>query len=127
MRFKTIVLGALICASVLYSTTPFNAVHETTPNQYRQDNGVMQMQKEEVEGRQEQVVAGGIHFDGVCSRPTYMEKQPYSGEPCSVAGDGKMACRPSWLIIGAGKCGTSSLYYYLLGHPCMVCLDVFNL
>jgi len=26
-------------------------------------------------------------------------------------------CRPGFLIIGAGKCGTSSLYHYLLGHP----------
>ena len=26
-------------------------------------------------------------------------------------------CRPGFLIIGAGKCGTSSLYHYLTGHP----------
>jgi len=26
-------------------------------------------------------------------------------------------CRPGFLIIGAGKCGTSSLYHYLMGHP----------
>ncbi len=26
-------------------------------------------------------------------------------------------CRPGFLIIGAGKCGTSSLYHYLIGHP----------
>jgi hypothetical protein len=26
-------------------------------------------------------------------------------------------CRPSFLIIGQGKCGTSSLYHYLIGHP----------
>jgi len=26
-------------------------------------------------------------------------------------------CLPGFLIIGAGKCGTSSLYYYLVGHP----------
>jgi hypothetical protein len=26
-------------------------------------------------------------------------------------------CRPGFLIIGAGKCGTSSLYHYLVGHP----------
>jgi len=25
-------------------------------------------------------------------------------------------CRPGFLIIGAGKCGTSSLYQYLIGH-----------
>lgn len=26
-------------------------------------------------------------------------------------------CRPGFIIIGAGKCGTSSLYHYLMGHP----------
>lgn len=26
-------------------------------------------------------------------------------------------CRPGFLIIGVGKCGTSSLYQYLVGHP----------
>ncbi len=26
-------------------------------------------------------------------------------------------CRPSFIIIGQGKCGTSSLYHYLTGHP----------
>ena len=26
-------------------------------------------------------------------------------------------CRPGFLIIGAGKCGTSSLYHYLTSHP----------
>lgn len=26
-------------------------------------------------------------------------------------------CRPGFIIIGAGKCGTSSLYRYLVGHP----------
>eukprot|EP00531_Pseudo-nitzschia_arenysensis_P014979 CAMPEP_0116120786 /NCGR_PEP_ID=MMETSP0329-20121206/3357_1 /TAXON_ID=697910 /ORGANISM="Pseudo-nitzschia arenysensis, Strain B593" /LENGTH=675 /DNA_ID=CAMNT_0003614571 /DNA_START=80 /DNA_END=2104 /DNA_ORIENTATION=+ len=26
-------------------------------------------------------------------------------------------CRPGFLIIGAGKCGTSSLYHYMIGHP----------
>jgi hypothetical protein len=26
-------------------------------------------------------------------------------------------CRPGFLILGAGKCGTSSLYHYLVGHP----------
>mmetsp|Transcript_18559 Transcript_18559/g.39014 ORF Transcript_18559/g.39014 Transcript_18559/m.39014 type:complete len:692 (+) Transcript_18559:434-2509(+) len=29
-------------------------------------------------------------------------------------------CRPGFLIIGAGKCGTSSLYHYLMGHPRVV-------
>ena len=26
-------------------------------------------------------------------------------------------CRPGFLIIGQGKCGTSSLYHYITGHP----------
>jgi hypothetical protein len=26
-------------------------------------------------------------------------------------------CRPGFIILGQGKCGTSSLYHYLLGHP----------
>jgi len=26
-------------------------------------------------------------------------------------------CRPGFIIIGQGKCGTSSLYHYLVGHP----------
>lgn len=26
-------------------------------------------------------------------------------------------CKPGFLIIGAGKCGTSSLYHYIVGHP----------
>jgi hypothetical protein len=30
------------------------------------------------------------------------------------------SCRPGFLIIGAGKCGTSSLYHYLVGHPRVV-------
>lgn len=29
-------------------------------------------------------------------------------------------CRPGFLIIGAGKCGTSSLYHYLTGHDRVV-------
>ena len=37
---------------------------------------------------------------------------PWNGKPCSSKG-----CLPSFLIIGAGKAGTSSLYYYLQDHP----------
>mmetsp|Transcript_16231 Transcript_16231/g.30699 ORF Transcript_16231/g.30699 Transcript_16231/m.30699 type:complete len:553 (+) Transcript_16231:4385-6043(+) len=32
-------------------------------------------------------------------------------------GDLTGLCRPGFIIIGAGKCGTSSLYHYLVGHP----------
>ena len=34
-----------------------------------------------------------------------------------VQGTLKGLCRPGFLIIGAGKCGTSSLYHYLIDHP----------
>ena len=41
--------------------------------------------------------------------------------PSSVGGGGGEdlagMCRPGFLIIGQGKCGTSSLYHYLTGHP----------
>ena len=40
---------------------------------------------------------------------------PYAGKPCTAQG-----CRPSFLIIGIGKCGTSSLYYYLAAHPSVI-------
>ena len=40
---------------------------------------------------------------------------PYAGKPCTASG-----CRPSFLIIGIGKCGTSSLYYYLAAHPFVI-------
>ncbi|CAH0377519.1 unnamed protein product [Pelagomonas calceolata] len=40
---------------------------------------------------------------------------PYAGKPCTASG-----CRPSFLIIGIGKCGTSSLYYYLAAHPSVI-------
>jgi hypothetical protein len=33
--------------------------------------------------------------------------------PGTISGE----CRPGFIILGAGKCGTSSLYHYLLGHP----------
>lgn len=33
------------------------------------------------------------------------------------SGDWAGYCRPGFLIIGAGKCGTSSLYHYLTDHP----------
>lgn len=31
--------------------------------------------------------------------------------------DNSNLCRPGFVIIGAGKCGTSSLYQYIVGHP----------
>ena len=45
----------------------------------------------------------------------------YSRNPSKYSGSkrglGVGWCRPGFLIIGAGKCGTSSLYHYLVGHP----------
>jgi len=45
--------------------------------------------------------------------PFYQKKQPISRHQNDLAG----SCRPGFLIIGAGKCGTSSLYQYLTQHP----------
>jgi hypothetical protein len=47
---------------------------------------------------------------------------PYKGSPCfsyktTPSTEYINQCRPSFIIIGAGKSGTSSLYKYLLGHP----------
>lgn len=40
---------------------------------------------------------------GVIMRSNHMDLEGY--------------CRPGFLIIGAGKCGTSSLYHYITSHP----------
>ena len=55
------------------------------------------------------------------SEPKYDREKPSirkrdHADPNSVNG----RCRPGFLIIGAGKCGTSSLYHYLNGHPRVV-------
>lgn len=42
---------------------------------------------------------------------THQERTPYTDN-----NDLSDYCRPGFLIIGAGKCGTSSLYHYLTGH-----------
>lgn len=44
--------------------------------------------------------------------PVYLLNKMGSGDQ-SVKG----LCRPGFLILGAGKCGTSSLYHYLVDHP----------
>ena len=50
--------------------------------------------------------------------PTYKKTYPTSiSSTTSVQESLGGLCRPSFLIIGQGKCGTSSLYHYLTGHP----------
>lgn len=49
--------------------------------------------------------------------PSGQQSLAYAGDPCGGTSGG---CRPSFLIIGVGKCGTSSLYYYLAEHPSVV-------
>jgi hypothetical protein len=46
--------------------------------------------------------------------PSY---NPRMKAPPKVRNDLSGLCRPGFLIIGAGKCGTSSLYHYLTDHP----------
>ena len=41
----------------------------------------------------------------------------YSLKKLPTIHDDANFCRPGFLIIGQGKCGTSSLYHYLVGHP----------
>lgn len=45
--------------------------------------------------------------------PTY--KKSHHVQPMEESLGG--LCRPGFIIIGQGKCGTSSLYHYLTGHP----------
>ena len=53
----------------------------------------------------------------VAGAPAGRRGPPWGGKPCiEVPGKGP-ACRPSYLIIGADKCATSSLYYYMQAHP----------
>jgi len=40
----------------------------------------------------------------------------YPDKPRSYQSNLDGMCRPGFLIVGAGKCGTSSLYHYLTGH-----------
>ena len=47
------------------------------------------------------------------STPIVYPKAGLSSKAEETAG----MCRPGFLIIGAGKCGTSSLYHYLVDHP----------
>lgn len=54
------------------------------------------------------------------TRPTSWSKLDATLEyPKRRPGETSVAntCRPGFLILGAGKCGTSSLYHYLVGHP----------
>lgn len=44
-------------------------------------------------------------------------KSPLIRSPSNVLGDGSRCARPNFFIVGAPKCGTTSLYAYLNGHP----------
>jgi hypothetical protein len=59
--------------------------------------------------------AAAVALLGVVAKLRTKRQLPYAGKPCTASG-----CRPSFLIIGIGKCGTSSLYYYLAAHPSVV-------
>lgn len=56
------------------------------------------------------VLSNTMEFSETKSMSLYSSKN--TDQPCYHGG-----CRPGFLIIGAGKCGTSSLYHYLIGHP----------
>lgn len=55
------------------------------------------------------IVQKGLNENANISYPSYR----YSYSEDDYLGG---TCRPSFLIIGQGKCGTSSLYHYLTGH-----------
>ena len=55
------------------------------------------------------IVQKGLNGNANISYPSYR----YSYSEDDYLGG---TCRPSFLIIGQGKCGTSSLYHYLTGH-----------
>jgi hypothetical protein len=56
-----------------------------------------------------------IDWLGEVSR--YKEPVYDSSVPAKGIQDVSGLCRPGFIIIGAGKCGTSSLYHYLTEHP----------
>mmetsp|Transcript_28140 Transcript_28140/g.39587 ORF Transcript_28140/g.39587 Transcript_28140/m.39587 type:complete len:566 (-) Transcript_28140:1409-3106(-) len=58
-----------------------------------------------------------IHESEVHPEPSYHSGPTRSGTS-KVLGESLAGyCRPGFIIIGAGKCATSSLYHYLVGHP----------
>jgi len=58
-----------------------------------------------------------VHKSEVHSEPRY-HKAPSRFGTSKVVGESLAGyCRPGFIIIGAGKCATSSLYHYLVGHP----------
>ncbi|KAL7531242.1 hypothetical protein ACHAXR_003934 [Thalassiosira sp. AJA248-18] len=48
--------------------------------------------------------------------PTYKKSYHSKGNQPTMAESLEGLCRPGFLIIGQGKCGTSSLYHYIMGH-----------
>jgi hypothetical protein len=53
----------------------------------------------------------------IWEKETIYHETPLSGSKMPDPDDLSGYCRPGFLIIGQGKCGTSSLYHYLNGHP----------
>lgn len=84
-------------------------------------------------GEQEENVSDAVTTWGPCFPPqqkidwneaidTYVNKTEYhpvlrSSKRLKSSRDLSDYCRPGFIIIGAGKCGTSSLYHYITGHP----------
>jgi hypothetical protein len=61
-------------------------------------------------------LVNGDQSTAVAAMPT--KPAPWAGSPCyELPKMRKPGCRPSYLIIGADKSGTSSLYYYVQAHP----------
>jgi hypothetical protein len=59
--------------------------------------------------------ATNIQYINVVQR--HQDSSDSSGLGTTSQEDLSGLCRPGFIIIGAGKCGTSSLYQYLVGHP----------
>lgn len=61
-------------------------------------------------------VADAAQSTAVVKMPA--KPMPWGGSPCyELPKMRKPGCRPSYLIIGADKSGTSSLYFYMQAHP----------
>jgi hypothetical protein len=63
-------------------------------------------------------IASSMNWQQEISRAKQLEPEhEYRRSRDAIAAGIDGMCRPGFIIIGAGKCGTSSLYHYLTGHP----------